>query len=90
LQHLLTGDAAALERALIYTPELPFHEAVIITQLLLLDQTEAVIGMLAARLGAVHAGTVIPALKIFRGAEDRRAKTAADANAGTCITSHML
>ena len=88
LQHLFAGDAAAFQRLFIDAAELAFEQAVVITQLLLLDQTQAVIGVFAARLRAVNAGTVVAALKIFRRAENRHAETAADANAGTCITSH--
>ena len=90
LQHLLAGDAAALQGALINAAELAFQQAVVIAQLLLLDQAEAVVGVLAAGLRAVHAGAVIAALEVFRGAEDRNAEAAADANAGTSITSHLL
>ena len=75
---------------LVDAAELALQQAVVIAQLLLLDQTQAVIGVLAAGLRAVHAGAVIAALEIFRRAEDRDAEAAADANAGTSITSHCL
>src|SRR5256885_8709400 len=39
----------------------------------------SVIGMFAARLGAMHPGAVIAAFEILGRAEDRNAKTAADA-----------
>jgi hypothetical protein len=78
----------ALERLFINAAKLAFEEAVIITELLLFDQAEAVIGVLAARLGTMHAGAIIAALKIFRRAENRYSEPAADANPRTCITSH--
>ncbi len=61
---------------------------VVVAELLLLDQAEAVIGVLATGLGAMNAGAVIAALEIFRRAKNRHAEAAADANAGTCIASH--
>ena len=85
---VLAGDTAASESALINAAKLALHQTVIITQLLLLDQAEAVIGVLAAGLRAMHARTVISTFQIFRWAKDRHAKAAADANAGTCVTSH--
>ena len=90
LQHLFARDATAFQRLFVNAAELALHQTVIVTELLLLDQAEAVIGVLAAGLGAMHAGTVIAAFEIFRRAEDRDAETAADANAGTCITSHKF
>ena len=45
LQHLFAGDAAALQRLFIDAAELAFQQAVVITELLLLNQTEAVIGV---------------------------------------------
>src|SRR4029077_6183671 len=83
-----TGDATAFQRFFINTTELFFHQAVVIAELLLLDQPQAVIGVLAARLRAMDAGTVVAAFKIFCRAEDRNSEPAADANTGTCITSH--
>src|SRR5437667_3054009 len=76
LQHLFAGDATALEGALINSAELPLHQAVVIAQLLLFDQTQTIIGVLAARLGAMDAGAVVAALQIFRGAEDGPGETA--------------
>src|SRR5438477_6115970 len=90
LQHLLAGDAAALQRTLVHAPELSFEQSVIITELLLLDKTESIIGVLAARLRTVHARAIIAAFKIFRRAEDGHAEPAAYANARTCVTSHFL
>src|SRR5262249_33513492 len=88
LQHLLTSHTAALERAFIHATKLTFEKAVVVVQLLLLDQAEAVIGVLAARFGTVDAWPIIAAFEIFGRAEDGHTETAADANAGTCITSH--
>ncbi len=71
LQHLLAGDAAALQRLFIHAAELALHQPVIIAQFLLFDQTQAVIGGLAAGFGAVNAGAIIAAFQVFRRAEDR-------------------
>ena len=60
-----------------------------VSQLLFLDQTQAVISVFAARFGAMHAGTVIAALEIFGRAKDGNAEPAANANARTCVTSHV-
>jgi hypothetical protein len=90
LQHLLAGDAAALEGALIDAAELAFHQAVEIAQLLLLDQAQAVFGVLAAGLGSVNARAVIAAFQVFVRAEHRDAEAAADAGAGSSVTSHNL
>ena len=65
LQHRLAGDTATAQRFFIDAAKLLFHQAVEITELLLLDQAEAVIGVLAARLRAVDAGAVVAAFKIF-------------------------
>ena len=45
LQHLFAGDTAAAQGFFIDAAKLLFHQAVVITELLLLDQTEAVIGV---------------------------------------------
>ena len=89
LQHLFAGDSAAAQRFFIHPAELPFNQAVVILELLLLNQAFAIFGGFAAGLRAMHAGTIIAAFEIFRGAENRDAETAADANAGTCVTSHI-
>ena len=56
-----------LQRLLINAAELALQQAVVIAELLLLDQAEAVIGVLAAGLRAVNAGTVVAAFQIFVG-----------------------
>src|SRR6185312_1359143 len=89
LQHLLARNTTALQSLLVNTTELAFEQAVIITELLLFDQAETVIGVLAAGLRAMNARTIIAAFQIFRGAENRSSESAADANARTCITSHI-
>src|SRR5215468_7559607 len=81
LQHLLAGYTAAAQRLLVNATELAFEQAVVITELLLLDEAEAVIGVLAAGLRAMHARTVIAAFQIFCRAENRSSESAADANA---------
>src|SRR6266404_6182442 len=83
LEHLFAGDAAALQSAFIHAPKLALQKAVVIPELLFLDQTQSIIGVLAARLGAVNARTVTAALEILRGPKNGQAKSAADANAGT-------
>jgi len=88
LEHLLSGDTPALESAFIDAAKLAFQQAVVIAQLLLFDQTQGVVGVLAPRLGTMHTRTVVAPLEVFRGAENGDAEAAADANAGTCITSH--
>src|SRR5665213_379994 len=88
LQHRLAGDAAAAQRLFINTAKLLLHQTVVITQLLLLVQAFAVFGGLATRLRPVDAGTVVAAFEIFRRTENRNSETAADADAGTCVTSH--
>src|SRR5881397_3228711 len=88
LQHLLAGNAAPLEGPLVNAAKLPLEQTIIITELLLLDQPQGIIRMFAARFRAMHSGTVIAALQIFGRAENRNAKTPADANSRTCITSH--
>src|SRR5437870_12875342 len=90
LQHVFAGDTTALEGAFINTAKLPLQQAIIVTQLLLLNETQTVIGVLAAGLWTVHTGAVIAALQIFGGAKDGDAEPAADADARTCITSHFL
>jgi len=45
--------------------ELALHQTVVVTELLLLIQTEGIIGFLAAGLRAMHAGSVILALEVF-------------------------
>ena len=89
LQHLLAGDAAAVECASHNAAKLALEQAVLVTELLLLDEADGVIGVLAAGLGAVHAGTVVAAFQSFGRAENRDSETAADAGAGTCVTSHI-
>src|SRR5262249_36614122 len=89
LQHLLTGNTTAAQCLLVNATELALEQTVVVTELLLLDEAEAVIGVLGAGLRAVHARTVIAAFQIFRGAENRNTESAADTNAGTCITSHI-
>src|SRR5690348_7913066 len=86
LQHLFAGDAAALEGALVDTAELPLHQAIIVTKLLLFDEAKPVIGVLAAGLGAMNARAIVAALQVLSGAKNRDAKTTADANARTSIT----
>ena len=56
--------------------------------LLFFDEAQTVIRVLAARFGTVHPGTVIAALEIFGRAENRQTEPAADADAGTSVTSH--
>src|SRR5881628_1331607 len=63
LEHLLAGDAAALEGPLVHAAKLPLHQPVEIAKLLLFQQTHAVVGGLAAGLWAVHARAVITALE---------------------------
>ena len=89
MEHLLAGDAAAPEGLLIDVAELLLHEAVKITELLLLNEAEAVFrGLAAGTFRAVDAGRIVAALQILRGAENRNAETATDADAGTCVTCH--
>jgi len=88
LQHLFAGNTTALECALVDATELAFEKAVVVTEFLLLNQAETVIGMLAARLRTVNAGSIVAPFEIFGRAKDGHAKTAADANSRTCITSH--
>ena len=66
LQHLLAGDTATAQRFFINAAKLAFHQTVEITELLFLNQAEAIIGGLAAGFRAMDAGAVIAALKIFR------------------------
>src|SRR5437870_8694550 len=89
LQHLFAGYAATLERAFVNTAKLPLQQPVVVTQLLLLDEPQTIIGVLAAGLGAVDARAIIAALQIFGGAKDGNAESAADADARTCVTSHI-
>ena len=89
LQHLLAGNSTAPESAFVNAPELALEQAVVIAELLFLNQTQTVIGVLATRLRAMHAGAVIAPLEVFRRAKDRNTEAAADANAGTSITSHL-
>ena len=89
LQHRFAGDAALVLGLLIDAAKLLLHQTVVITELLLLDQPQTVVRGLATGLRAVDAGTVVAAFKIFRRAENRDAETAADADAGTCITCHV-
>jgi hypothetical protein len=86
---LFAGDAAAAERAFIDAAELAFHQAVEIAELLLLNESQSVIGMLAARLGPVDAGAIIAAFQVFIRAEKRDAEAAAKACARTSVTSHI-
>src|SRR2546426_3685600 len=52
------------------------------------DQAKGIISDFTTALRAMHAGAVVPALKIFRRTENRGAKAPADASTGTCVTSH--
>ena len=90
LQHGLAGDAAALERAFVNVAKLAFHQTIVVTQLLLFEQTERVVGHFAAGFRPVHARSVISSFEVFRGAEDGCAEPAADAGARSCVTSHKL
>src|ERR1035441_1259073 len=90
LQHVFARNPSAPQRAFVNASELALEQAIIITKLLLLNQAQPIVGVLAARLRAMHARTVIAALEVFRRAEDRNTEAAADANAGTSITSHLL
>src|SRR5258706_5156038 len=89
LQHLLAGYATAPQCPLIHAPELPLEQPVIIPQFLLFDKAEPVLSMFAPGLRAVHTGTIITPLQVFRRAKNRDAKPAADTNARTFITSHV-
>ena len=90
LKHVLAGHTTAPESAFVNAPELPLKQSVIIAKLLFLNQTQTVIGVFAARFRAMHTRAVIAPFEVFRRAKDGNAKTAADANAGTSITSHFL
>src|ERR1039457_6416100 len=59
----LTLWRAAAQGFFIDAAELAFHQAVVIPEFLLFDQTEAVIGVLAAGFRAVNARTIIAALQ---------------------------
>src|SRR5690242_11674185 len=80
LQHLLAGNTTALKSAFIHATELAFEQAVVVAELLLFNQSQTVIGVLAAGFRAMNAGTVIAAFQIFGGAENRNTETTADAN----------
>jgi hypothetical protein len=88
LEHMLAGNAAPLEGTLVDTAELALQKAVVITKLLFFNEAKAVVSMLAAGLGAMNTRAVIAALEVLAGAKDRNAEPAADADTGTCITSH--
>src|SRR5262249_43640248 len=90
LEHSFTGDATPLQCFLVHTAELAFKQSVVITKLLLLHQTQCVVGQLASGFRAVHSGSVIAPLEIFRGAENGHAKAAADAGASSGISSHTM
>jgi len=68
LQHLFAGDAAAFEGAFVNAAELAFEQAVIIAELLLFNQAEAVVGVFPAGLRAMNTGAVVAALEVFAGA----------------------
>ena len=70
--------------------KLPLKQSVVVAKFLFLDQTQSIIGVLAARLRAMHARAIITPFEIFRWAKDRHAKSAANSNTGTSITSHFL
>src|SRR6185503_17812360 len=89
LKHLLAGHTAALEGAFVHAAELAFHQPVVIPELLLFQQAQAVVSGLAAGFGAVHARAVVAALEIFCRAENGQAEAAADADAGTGVASHL-
>src|SRR5579871_3139338 len=89
LQQCFAGHTTLLQRLVEHPAELRLHEPVLITQLLLLRQADAVVTLLAPRfLRAVHAGRIRPAFEIFRRAENRLAKSAADANSWSFISCH--
>jgi hypothetical protein len=80
---VLAGDTAACAA--------PFHrrrgtgfsmQAVVIAELLLLDQAFAVFGGACGGTWAMDTGTIVAAFEILRVAKNRNAKTAADADAG--------
>jgi hypothetical protein len=87
---IFAGYTATPKSAFVNSTELALHQAVIITELLFLNQTQTVIGVLATRFGTVHARAIVATLEIFRRAEDGNTKATADANAGTSIASHFL
>jgi hypothetical protein len=86
---LLAGDATATQGFFIDATELAFEQSVIVFELLLLNEAESIIRGFAAGLRTMNARAVIAALKIFGGAKNRDAETAADANAGTYIASNI-
>ena len=89
-QHGFTGDTAPPEGSFVNATKLPFHKPVIIAKLLFLDQTESIIGILAAGSRAVNTWPIVFPFQVFRRAKDRNAKPAANADAWTSITCHTL
>ena len=85
-----TNSGTEADDTAVHAAKLALHEPVEITELLLFQQAHAVVGGLAAGLGAMHAGAVIAALKVFGRAKNRHAEAAADTNARTCVASHKL
>src|SRR5207247_6943724 len=90
LERCFAGYPAPLQGAFIDAAKLAFKQAVVIAKLLLLNQAEGVIGMFAARLRAMNTRAIIAPLQIFGRAENRHAKSAANANTWTSITSHIV
>src|SRR5882672_11088807 len=74
LKHGLASHTTAFQGALIDPAKLLFHQPVVIAKLLLLDQSKSVVSVLAARLRAMNAWTVITALEVFRGTKNRDAE----------------
>src|SRR4051812_20648611 len=81
------GVALALLGLVEEEPELLFQHAVIVTQLLLLDQADAVLGV-AATAVAVHAGEVEFLAGVLRDVGDRGPDAAGEADLRSGITTH--
>jgi hypothetical protein len=62
LKHMLTCDTTTSQGALIYVPKLALHQAIVKTQLLFLDESQSILGLLSATLGTVYAWGKIASL----------------------------
>lgn len=91
LKHRLASDTSTTECALINAAELALLKSVVVSEFLLLNQTETIIGGFAAgRLWAMNTRAVVFSFQILGRAEDRGIKSPTDANTRTCISSHTL
>src|ERR1035438_1699481 len=88
-RRVLFRSTTLLQGLFKHAAELRLHESVLVTQLLLLRQAQAVIALLATGLlRAVYTRRISAALQVFRRAENRLSESAADANSWSFVSCH--